>query len=216
MLLLAVPAGLAQADAGDLDPSFDGDGKRTLDYGGVDGAQAVLAQPDGKILVVGYGGGADQDVTVSRLNRDVSSGRADRHRLDRGGNRQINAAIHRVAVTRARCHPETIDFLARKKTEGKTHREAIRSPQAPPRPPHLATAAHAPPDARNTAPPINFLTKEQHELGVLDRVLLHAQRPTSTGGHDVGNDVAIQPDGKIVAAVDASNGGSFALARALP
>ena len=36
------------------------------------------------------------------------------------------------------------------------------------------------------------------------------------GGHDVGNDVAIQPDGKIVAAVDASDGGSFALARALP
>ena len=31
----------------------------------------------------------------------VSSGRTDRHRLDRGGNRQINAAIHRVAVTRA-------------------------------------------------------------------------------------------------------------------
>jgi transposase len=57
----------------------------------------------------------------------VSSGRTDRHRLDRGGNRQINAAIHRVAVTRARCHPETIEFLARKKTEGKTHREAIRS-----------------------------------------------------------------------------------------
>ena len=56
----------------------------------------------------------------------VSSGRTDRHRLDRGGNRQINAAIHRVAVTRARCHPETIEFIARKKTEGKTHREAIR------------------------------------------------------------------------------------------
>jgi transposase len=56
----------------------------------------------------------------------VSSGRTDRHRLDRGGNRQINAAIHRVAVTRARCHPETITFLARKKAEGKTHREAVR------------------------------------------------------------------------------------------
>jgi transposase len=57
----------------------------------------------------------------------VSSGRTDRHRLDRGGNRQINAAIHRVAITRARCHPETIDYIARKKTEGKTHREAVRS-----------------------------------------------------------------------------------------
>jgi len=56
----------------------------------------------------------------------VSSGRTNRHRLDRGGNRQINAAIHRVAVTRARCHPETIEFLARKTNEGKTHREAVR------------------------------------------------------------------------------------------
>src|SRR4051795_13203077 len=56
----------------------------------------------------------------------VSSGKTDRHRLDRGGNRQINAAVHRVAVTRARCHPETKAYIARKKAEGKTHREAIR------------------------------------------------------------------------------------------
>jgi len=56
----------------------------------------------------------------------VSSGKPNRHRLDRGGNRQINAAIHRVAVTRARCHPETRDYIARKRAEGKTTREAIR------------------------------------------------------------------------------------------
>jgi len=56
----------------------------------------------------------------------VSSGKSNRHRLDRGGNRQINAALHRVAVTRARCHPETHDYLARKTAEGKTQREAIR------------------------------------------------------------------------------------------
>ncbi|WP_053226998.1 IS110 family transposase [Solirubrobacter soli] len=55
----------------------------------------------------------------------VSSGRTDRHRLDRGGNRQINAAIHRIAVTRARCHPETIEFIARKKAEGKTPHPAV-------------------------------------------------------------------------------------------
>src|SRR5215207_2864634 len=56
----------------------------------------------------------------------VSSGKTNRHRLDRGGNRQINAAIHRIAVTRARCHPETRTYLARKRAEGKTHRDAIR------------------------------------------------------------------------------------------
>jgi transposase len=56
----------------------------------------------------------------------VSSGNTNRHRLDRGGNRQINAAIHRVAVTRARCHPETRQYIDRKRAEGKSTREAIR------------------------------------------------------------------------------------------
>jgi transposase len=56
----------------------------------------------------------------------ISSGKTNRHRLDRGGNRQINAAIHRIAVTRARCHPQTRDYIARKLGEGKTNREAIR------------------------------------------------------------------------------------------
>jgi transposase len=56
----------------------------------------------------------------------VSSGKTNRHRLDRGGNRQINTAIHRVAVTRARCHPETRTYIDRKRAEGKTHRDAIR------------------------------------------------------------------------------------------
>lgn len=56
----------------------------------------------------------------------VSSGKTNRHRLDRRGNRQINTAIHRVAVTRARCHPETRAYLDRKRSEGKSNREAIR------------------------------------------------------------------------------------------
>jgi transposase len=56
----------------------------------------------------------------------VSSGKTNRHRLDRGGNRQINTAIHRVAVTRARCHPETKAYIQRKRAEGKTSTEAIR------------------------------------------------------------------------------------------
>jgi transposase len=56
----------------------------------------------------------------------VSSGKTNRHRLDRGGNRQLNATLHRIAVTRARCHPETRDYLDRKRSEGKTTREAIR------------------------------------------------------------------------------------------
>jgi uncharacterized delta-60 repeat protein len=69
-ILLAAPV-LAHADAGDLDSSFDGDGKRTLSYGGKDAARAVLVQPDGKIVVAGSGG-AGQDFTVSRLHPDGS------------------------------------------------------------------------------------------------------------------------------------------------
>jgi hypothetical protein len=90
----------------------------------------------------------------------VSSGRTDRHRLDRGGNRQINAVIHRVAVTRAGCHAETIEFVARRKAEGKTHREAVRSLNAVTRPPHLPALARAPPGVRNGTPPINSLTED--------------------------------------------------------
>jgi transposase len=50
----------------------------------------------------------------------VSSGRRDRVRLNRGGDRQLNCALHRIAVTRARTCPETQAYLARKLAEGKT------------------------------------------------------------------------------------------------
>ena len=56
----------------------------------------------------------------------VSSGKTNRHRLDRGGNRQLNATLHRIAVTRSRCHPETRSYLDRKRAEGKSTREALR------------------------------------------------------------------------------------------
>jgi transposase len=56
----------------------------------------------------------------------VSSGRTDRHRLDRGGNRQLNNAIHTIALTRLRHDPQTAVYIARQRQAGKTHREAIR------------------------------------------------------------------------------------------
>src|SRR5215213_7148327 len=56
----------------------------------------------------------------------ASSGNTQRQRLDQGGNRQINAALHRVIVTRARCHQPTRDYIARRRSEGKNTREAIR------------------------------------------------------------------------------------------
>ena len=57
---------------------------------------------------------------------EASSGKTQRHRLDRGGNRQLNCALHRIAITQARVHPPARAYLDRKKAEGKTNREAIR------------------------------------------------------------------------------------------
>ena len=74
----------------------------------------------------------------------VSSGNTNRHRLDRGGNRQINTAIHRVAITRLRCHPETKAYIARKRDERQDQPRSHPLPQAPPRPPHLAPPPAAP------------------------------------------------------------------------
>ena len=56
----------------------------------------------------------------------ASSGNRTRVRLDRGGNRQLNAAVHRVAVTQLRCHQPAKDYVARRISEGKTKREALR------------------------------------------------------------------------------------------
>jgi transposase len=56
----------------------------------------------------------------------ASSGSRVRHRLDRGGNRQLNCALHRIAVTQGRCHAPAREFLARKQAEGKSRIEALR------------------------------------------------------------------------------------------
>jgi transposase len=56
----------------------------------------------------------------------ASSGNRTRHRLDRGGNRQLNCALHRIAVTQGRVHPPARDFLAKKQAEGKSRIEALR------------------------------------------------------------------------------------------
>jgi transposase len=57
---------------------------------------------------------------------DASSGQQTRHRLNRTGNRQLNCAIHRIAVTQGRCHRPAAAYLARKRLQGKTQREAVR------------------------------------------------------------------------------------------
>lgn len=57
----------------------------------------------------------------------ASSGKTIRHRLSRGGNRQANSAIHTIALSRSLHHTETRTYLARRISEGKTKREAMRA-----------------------------------------------------------------------------------------
>jgi transposase len=100
-------------------------------------APQLLAEPGFGPLtaakLVGEVAGAGRFASDAKLARaagvapiPVSSGNTNRHRLDRGGTRQINATIHRIAVTRLRCHAETQDYIARKRAEGKSTKEALR------------------------------------------------------------------------------------------
>ena len=56
----------------------------------------------------------------------ASSGRTMRHRLNRGGDRALNRALHTIVMVRARCCPTTRTYIARRRSEGKTDREIRR------------------------------------------------------------------------------------------
>ncbi len=56
----------------------------------------------------------------------ASSGKINRFRLNRGGNRQANAALYRVAIVRMRNHPPTLAYVSKRTKEGKSKKEIIR------------------------------------------------------------------------------------------
>ena len=56
----------------------------------------------------------------------ASSGKTHRHRLNRGGDRQANAALWRIALVRLNCDQRTKDYLAKRVSDGKSKTEAIR------------------------------------------------------------------------------------------
>jgi transposase len=56
----------------------------------------------------------------------ASSGKTIRYRLDRGGDRQLNRALHTIILNRQRTDPTTRAYIQRRQSEGKTRREAIR------------------------------------------------------------------------------------------
>jgi transposase len=100
-------------------------------------APQLIAQPGcGTVtaaIIIGHTAGAQRFPTDGHFARHAgtapipaSSGNIQRHRLHRGGDRQLNRAIHIIALSRARTDPETRAYLARKQAEGKTKLEAIR------------------------------------------------------------------------------------------
>jgi transposase len=56
----------------------------------------------------------------------ASSGLTHRHRLNRGGNRQLNWALHYIALVQYRTMPEAQAYMARRREAGKSHKEAMR------------------------------------------------------------------------------------------
>ncbi|MDP8977190.1 MAG: IS110 family transposase [Actinomycetota bacterium] len=59
----------------------------------------------------------------------VWSGNRERFRLNRGGNRQVNTALHRIVVTQIRVPDPARDYIARRIANGDTKTEAIRAPR---------------------------------------------------------------------------------------
>ena len=83
--------------------------------------------------LIGRTAGAERFATDARFARQTgtapipaSSGNRKRQRLHRGGDRQLNRALHTIAITRARRDPATRAYLERKISEGKTPKDAIR------------------------------------------------------------------------------------------
>ena len=56
----------------------------------------------------------------------ASSGQTRRHRLNRGGNRQLNWALHYIALVQSRITPDAQAYMVRQREAGKSHKEAMR------------------------------------------------------------------------------------------
>src|ERR687893_1754803 len=95
-------------------------------------------------LLIGRTAGAERFASDASFARQAgtapipcSSGQRQQHRLDRGGDRRLNSALHIIAITRARYDPATKAYLARKEAEGKTRKGALRCHKR-----HLARRFH--------------------------------------------------------------------------
>ena len=100
-------------------------------------APTLLAVPGCGVLtaakIIGETAGVDRFKSKDAYARHngsapmpVWSSNKTRHRLSRTGNRQLNAALHRIAMTQAHWHPPAIDMMTRRKAGGDSGLEALR------------------------------------------------------------------------------------------
>ena len=83
---------------------------------------------------------------------EASSGTTRRHRLNRGGDRHANAALHRIVIVRLRWHQPTRDYVARRTAEGKTKKEILEGDPAVPQALHRSGGLRGPPPTRPAGP----------------------------------------------------------------
>jgi transposase len=84
--------------------------------------------------IIGEVGDVDRITSKGRFARlngtapiPASTGATNRHRLNPGGNRRLNHAIHMIALTQARIDPRAHAYIERRRSEGRTRRDAVRA-----------------------------------------------------------------------------------------
>ena len=119
-------------------------------------------------ILIGHTAGVQQfasDASFAKLSGTApipcSSGKRTQHRLNRGGDRQLNHALHIIATTRAQRDPQTQKYLARKEAEGNTTKGALRCLKR-----HLARRFHqllaeAPADCQQATEPHTTTTNRK-------------------------------------------------------
>ncbi len=131
------------------------------------------------IVTWSHRGRIDSEACFARLAGvaplPASSGQTTRHRLSRGGDRQLNRALHTIVLHRRQHDPATRDYIARRLAEGKTARDATLT-EALPRPTPLPR--HAERRARNNLTVIgaSFVHAGPCERGWICRDALASQR----------------------------------------
>jgi len=219
VLAFAVPSALAAP--GDLDPSFSGDGKLTTDFGGDDSALDAVVQPDRKTVVVGTTRNivtGVRDFVVVRYNTDGSLdttfGDGGSVRVKIGGDNFVPAevllqpggkivvvassgSVERPAQELARLNPDgtsdaTFGVAGKVNTDGINARGAALTPDG-----GIVVAGNGVTgDRRNQLGVVRYTAD-----GVLDPTFGEGGKRTTDFGTSAGaNAVAVQPDGKIVAA----------------